>query len=123
MTTSAMTPRRPVYHGIRFRSQLESRFARHLHSMWEMWVYEPRIFGPRGRGYLPDFELIGQRQPTYIEVKPTLKQVPAAQAKMSVIWETHPDALLIVVCAEGSTYFASVANGPWEAWVERWKSR
>jgi hypothetical protein len=87
-----------------------------------MWVYEPRIFGPKGRGYLPDFELLDKPQPTYVEVKPTLSQVPAAQAKMAVIWETHPDALLIVACAEGSTYFASVAGEPWRTWVERWKS-
>lgn len=116
-------PKRTTYHGVTFRSQLESKFARYLHGLWEMWVYEPRVFGPKGRRYLPDFELEGKPQPTYIEVKPTLWQVPIAQEKMTVIWETHPDALLIVACAEGSFWSASIARGPWESWVARWPSR
>lgn len=117
-------PSRPTeYHGVKFRSQLESKFARYLHHVEEMWVYEPRVYGPRGRGYLPDFELVDKRQPTFIEVKPTLRQVPAAKLKMAVIWETHPDALLMIACAQGSTWFASLKGGSWESWVERWKSR
>ena len=70
-------PRAETWKGIGFRSKLEARYARHLDWMGDQWVYEPRVYGPRGRGYLPDFQILGGR-PKFIEVKPTLREVRAA---------------------------------------------
>jgi hypothetical protein len=108
---------RPLrFQGYDMRSRLEVRFAIHLDGSGERWLYEPAVYGD----YLPDFELLGLPQPTFVEVKPTLAEVRAAAAKMEVIWKSHPDALLIVACEEGCWFFAAVAGGPWERWPERW---
>lgn len=108
-----------VYKGVAFRSRLEVRFAFHLDLLGETWVYEPRVYGPKGRGYLPDFEIIGATRPTFIELKPTRKQAEAAKAKVAVIWETHPGALIIIAAAQGCTFYGS-QGGPWVEWQERW---
>jgi len=114
-------PARPtVYKGIGFRSYLESRFAWYLDDRDEDWIYEPRSYGGPGHGYLPDFEIVSAYQPTFIELKPTRAEVEPAQDKMSVIWDTHPDALLIVACAEGRAFFAAYRGGDWVEWRERW---
>lgn len=113
-------PRPTQDRGIDFRSRLEVRFSWYLDSLGEHWKYEPRVFGPKGRGYLPDFQILGAPRPTFIEVKPTLAEVAGAKAKMSVIWETHPNALLIVACQEGRRFFAAYRGGEWAFWQERW---
>jgi hypothetical protein len=105
------------------RSRLERDFALHLFLGGEDYVYEPRLFGPRGRRYLPDFLVTSAGRPTYVEVKPRLEEVEAARAKMAVIWEEEPDALLVVACAEGCTFSAALLGGEWEEWVELWKHR
>jgi len=106
------------YRGIKFRSYLESRFAWHLDSIGEEWLYEPRRFS----GYLPDFEIVSAAHPTFMEVKPTRAEVDDAQRRMTVIWETLPDALLVVVCAEGSAFFSCQREGQWLEWQDRWRS-
>ena len=107
--------------GITMRSKLEVAFARHLDGLGVAWRYEPAIFGPRGEGYLPDFELTRPDGRHYVEVKPTLAEVPEAQRRMEVIWDAYPDAALIVVCAEDSRWFGSPGEGwEWETWIERW---
>jgi hypothetical protein len=106
----------PTYRGITMRSALETDFARHLDEEGIAWRYEPC----RIAGYLPDFEVLGADVPTYIEVKPVLAEVPRAQERMAAIWRTHPSALLIVACAEGSRYFGAIAGGRWTSWAERW---
>lgn len=120
METGRIKSRPSMYKGIEFRSRLEVRFAWHLDTIGEQWRYEPRIYGPKGKGYLPDFEILGRPQPTFIEVKPTTEEVADAALKMQVIWETHPDALLIVACEQGWTYVGALRGGPWEGWHERW---
>ena len=120
LTAPTLTPRRTIYGGITFRSRLESRYALHLDQRGEQWRYEPAIYGPKGRGYLPDFEILGARYPTFIELKPKLDEVEPAKTKMSVIWDTHPDALLVVACAEGCWYFRAFRDGEWLSWQERW---
>lgn len=117
--TGGPKARPSIYKDIRFRSRLEARFAKHLDATGEQWSYEPRNFGGQG-GYLPDFEILGATRPTYIELKPTRREVPAAQAKMSIIWKTVPDALLIVACEEGSTFYSAFHGGRWNVWQERW---
>lgn len=105
-----------TYRGTEMRSRLERRFAVHLDATGERWIYEPRLFG----GYLPDFEIRDLPQRTYIEVKPTLAEVREAAKRMEVIWREYPDALLIVACEEGCSFFAALAGGEWERWTERW---
>lgn len=114
--------RRTVYKGIEFRSRLEVKFAWHLDELGEKWAYEPRVYGPKGRGYLPDFEILGVPHPTFIEVKPTIEQGEAAKSKVAVIWETKPDAVLMIACAEGCTFFGAKRDIPWVTWTERWVS-
>jgi hypothetical protein len=122
MDMGSPKPRPRLYKGIEFRSSLEVRFAHYLDGMNEPWAYEPRVYGSPGHGYLPDFEMTKAGQPTFIEVKPTLAEVAAAQDKMSVIWDTHPDALLIVAVEERRTFYACLArSGRWTWWQERWR--
>jgi hypothetical protein len=113
-------PKATVYHGVTMRSRLEADFARHLDGLGMSWVYEPTLFGPVGRGYLPDFRLDLGERPCYVEVKPTLREAVAAQRRMRVIWTAYPTATLIVACAQESRYFAAEAGGPWRTFVERW---
>lgn len=113
-------PIKTEYRGIHMRSRLEVDFARHLDELEVEWRYEPTMFGPPGQGYLPDFAIRLDDSMAYIEVKPTLREVPLAQERMTVIWETYPDAVLIVVSAEESRHFSAVAGSPWSSWVERW---
>ena len=105
------------------RSRLERDFARHLYTAGHDYAYEPRVFGPRGRRYLPDFLVRRKGRNVYIEVKPTAAEVEAAKAKMAVIWDEEPDALLIVACAEGCEFHAALRGGEWTVWTERWAHR
>lgn len=110
------------YRGNLMRSRLEADFARHLDEQGiSDWQYEPQTFGPRGRGYIPDFLIrSGTTGRTYVELKPTIEQAEAAKARMEVIWELYPSAVLLVVSAEGSRWFARVRGAEWESWHERW---
>jgi hypothetical protein len=113
---------RPTRYGGRtMRSRLEAAFARHLDKMGEEWAYEPAIYGPVGEGYKPDFQILSASRPTFIEVKATRGEVTVAQKRMAVIWDAHPNALLIVACAEESRFFGAVAEGDWTTWQEVWK--
>lgn len=113
---------RPVeVRGVLMRSTLEANFAHHLDRMGAEWVYEPRIYGPKGAGYLPDFQIVREGPPCFVEVKPTLAEVPLAQERMEVIWDTEPGAVLMVACAEGCTFSAAVKGEPWSSFVELWK--
>lgn len=111
------------YRGIQMRSKLEADFAGHLDRLGVDWKYEPEIFGPRGAGYLPDFLLGSGNERTYVELKPTVEQAEAAKARIAVIWETHPDAVLLIVSAEGNRFYAALRGQPWETWQEAWAHR
>ena len=115
-----LVPKPITYHGYTFRSSLEAHFAFHLDMKGEAWAYEPRRYGSRGRSYLPDFQILSAVRPTFIELKPLLEDVPAAQRKMSVIWKDHPDALLIVATAEHRRFFAALRDGEWVEFTEEW---
>jgi hypothetical protein len=108
-----------VYRGVTMRSRLEADFARHLDNQGVEWRYEPAIYGPKGSGYLPDFQIDREDGPHFIEVKPTLRDVPEAARRMKVIWRTHPNATLVVACAEGSRFFAMTPDDT-ITWVDRW---
>lgn len=118
--TGLIDPKRTEYGGVTMRSRLEVAFARHLDSRGIQWRYEPAIYGDPGEGYLPDFQLYRPDGWHFVEIKPTLAEVPRAQERMAVIWARHPTAVLIVACAEGSTWFACEPGGEWRTWVERW---
>jgi hypothetical protein len=109
------------YRGVLMRSRLEADFARHLDDMGANWTYEPAIYGPRGKGYLPDFQIERPDGYHFIEVKPTLAEVPLAKKRMEIIWNTHPDAVLIVACAAGCRWFACERGQEWTSWIDRWK--
>lgn len=114
-------PKKAEFNGITMRSRLEVDFARHLSRQGISWTYEPAIFGPKGRGYLPDFELhLGVRR-CYVEVKPTVQQAIQATSRMEIIWRDFSDATLIVVSAQESRYYAAQSGSPWTWWVERWQ--
>lgn len=113
--------RRTAYRGVLMRSRLEAAFARYLDDRQIRWIYEPALFGPPGRGYLPDFRLVRDDGWHFAEVKPTVAQAEAAKTRIEIIWETYPDAVLVVVSAQQSRWFAAVAGGEWVSWVERWR--
>lgn len=113
-------PRPTIYKDIPFRSRLEVRFAWYLDGIGAKWTYEPRVYGRKGRGYLPDFEILDADPTVFIEVKPTVEEVDGAQRKMSVIWLERPEAVLVVACSEGFLFTAARKGGPWEEWRERW---
>lgn len=106
------------YRGVLMRSRLEADFARHLGGV--DWEYEPAKFGPYGNGYIPDFLLRSGTGRTYVELKPTIEQAEAAMGRMEIIWETYPQAVLLVVSAEGNRWWARVRDGEWESWQETW---
>lgn len=109
------------YRGVVMRSQLEADFAYHLDKLGVQWSYEADLFGTPGSQYLPDFRLVDKSGLCYVELKPTVDQAEAAKARMTVIWESHPDAVLLVVSAQDSRWFAAVRGGPWETWTETWR--
>jgi hypothetical protein len=110
-----------MYKGVQMRSRLEVAFALYLDRLGEKWKYEPAIYGPRGEGYLPDFQILGSTRPTFIEVKPNIDDVKEAKARMEIIWDTYPDAILLVACAELSAFFEGVRDQGWRFWFERWE--
>lgn len=111
-----------TYSGIEMRSRLEADFARFLDVRGLTWTYEARPFFAKGRGYLPDFQIERPDGYHYMEVKPTLREVPAAKEKMKIIWATLPSATLIVACAEGCRWYAlEPGETEWRTWVDLWK--
>ena len=114
-------PRAVEYRGRQMRSRLERDFAMHLDSIQVEWEYAPAIYGPKGEGYLPDFRVIVRGVPTFIEIKPRKAEVRGAAERMAVIWDWHPEAVLLIACAEGSTFFAARRGERWRSWVELWK--
>lgn len=57
-----------VYHGYRFRSRLEARWAVFFDALGIAWTYEPEGYDLNGKWYLPDFWL--PEFPLFIEIKP-----------------------------------------------------
>lgn len=120
--SGTIDPKPTTYRGVEMRSRLEADFAYHLDQEGVTWRYEPAIFGRRGEGYLPDFELTSPKGPRgWVEVKPTIAEVAEAKRRMEVILKTREDALLIVACAEGCRWFARTRDKPWTTWVARWE--
>lgn len=116
----ALDPIPTRYRGIAMRSRLEADFAYYLDSSDVLWTYEPRKFGPEGARYLPDFELHLGPRPCFLELKPTITEARAAAKRIKIIWETEPNAFLIVASAEECRFWGASKGEPWTPWVERW---
>jgi hypothetical protein len=95
------------YHGCRFRSRLEARWAVFLDAAAVSWEYEAEGFHldetyylarPDGIYYLPDFWLPKSRQ--FLEVKPKL----SGRERVKVSYNLIP-ALLSLASASGSDVF------------------
>lgn len=66
----SVTPIETVWHGHRFRSRLEARWAVAFEAMGIDWLYEDQGFVLEdGTQYLPDFKLRGRDGWFYVEVK------------------------------------------------------
>jgi hypothetical protein len=115
-------PKATEYHGVVMRSRLEAAFAAHLDAMGVRWRYEPRIYGPSGEGYLPDFEIIrADGSVCFVEVKPTRAEVRAAAKRMEIVWKDEPRAVLMVACAQGCEFYVAAGGSHWASFVERWR--
>ena len=57
-----------TYHGYRFRSRLEARWAVYFDVLGARWEYEKEGFNVNGTWYLPDFYLVDLE--CFVEVKP-----------------------------------------------------
>lgn len=63
---------RPIetcYHGCRFRSRAEARWAVFFDAAGARWDYEPQGFEVDGVAYLPDFRVWIDGRPLWVEVK------------------------------------------------------
>ena len=83
-------PIETIYHGYRFRSRLEARWAVFLDSLGVKYEYEPEGFKlPDGSMYLPDFRVMCHASrgqdcepfPLYIEVKGQMDEASAKKIK------------------------------------------
>jgi len=100
-----------VYAGVRFRSRLESRWAAFFDLVKWRWDYEPLDFN----GWIPDFVLIGAKQVTYVEVKPTYVFVPEVARKIDASGCT--DEVLIVGAGNPIRVWGNYC-GP--GWLREW---
>lgn len=114
-----LPPRPTTYKGIRMRSRLEAAYAAWLDEQRWTWEYEPRAFANESGQYLPDFKIHGvvdlleNREATaYLDVKPSFLDLDleALFVKMEVIWDSEPDAILLVQ-ARPDTEMSSGSGG------------
>lgn len=128
---SRFTARPTVYKGIQMRSRLEATYAAFLDSMGGglCWAYEPRCFADATGQYLPDFHewMAGgpESEPdsgTYVEVKPFAPpgaSTEALQARMQIIWSSHPTAHLSI-WTPGERWSACPPTGEGHSMLKGW---
>lgn len=111
-------PARPTtYRGVAMRSRLEARFAAMIDDEGWDWSYEPRAYGSPAGQYLPDFEVQASHGgKALIEVKPTVDTALASLARMQIIWESDPDAFLMMVFEDGEDWHLFAARGDERRW-------
>jgi len=104
-----------VYKGIQMRSRLEAGFAAWLDMIGDVeWAYEPAAYGDESGQYLPDFlllnVLIQQHHPrrperkVFVEVKPKRQDDELLLSLARILWSSEPQAFLLTVWPEGSTW-------------------
>lgn len=113
MTTWRARP--TTYRGIEMRSRLEARAAATFDRMGWQWQYEPRAFANQIGQYLPDFRLDpgDDLYPIYAEVKPTIEAAFGAMARMQIIWDSIPDAFLLILVADGTSFTCHQRDPIW----------
>lgn len=78
-----------LYRGVKFRSQLEARWAVFFDGLGLKWRYESQAFNlPVVGGYLPDFMLMGTQGSVFAEVKPSSKSDLSKPLALSVAGHT-----------------------------------
>jgi len=119
-------PRITVYRGIEMRSRLEALAAAYLDRHGFAWEYEPICFAGIGGQYLPDFRVLQPKKANvYLEVKPKPNKLETTVRqqiqRMAVIWESEPDARLIIVLVTGypEAHLLPLTGDP-ETGVFRW---
>lgn len=118
--TNTMRARPTTYNGIEMRSRLEARYAALLDRAGLEWVYEPRAYANADGQYLPDFRVdklldTGRLHVTFIEVRPTIEGMARALTPMQVIWDSEPEACLMVT-APGIAFDWFASGGGTRKW-------
>jgi hypothetical protein len=84
-----------TYHGVTFRSKLESEWAAWFDSIGMTWQYEPIKFG-RYQSYTPDFGI--NSLTVFVEVKPMnvmrMNNIGACSRPLIVVFG-HPDSPVV----------------------------
>lgn len=93
------------YHGCRFRSRLEARWAVFFDRLGVRWEYEPQGYrlGSNGKPYLPDFVLPDLN--TFVEVKGDPKKLDLGL--LAAATETRTEQCFVLVLGPVPTYDSS----------------
>src|SRR6516162_10165749 len=82
-----------LYHGCRFRSRLEARWAVFFQTLGVPWQYEPEGYElTSGDWYLPDFLVHLKRRSLWVEIKP--EGIPAPLFKQFMADIKQPGTVL-----------------------------
>lgn len=112
-----MRPIETVWHGIRFRSRLEARWAIALECLGADWEYEPDGFAfEDGTTYLPDFllhgvALDGVARDVYVEAKGRMQA--RSMRKCELFAESMPLYVVGSVPFERGPYSVEVLRRPY----------
>jgi hypothetical protein len=89
-----LTPIETYYHGYRFRSRLEARWAVFFDALGERWEYEPQGYKLDGEFYLPDFWLPERK--AFLEVKPMTRWFALSDFSRNTSLEIVGDDVVMV---------------------------
>ena len=106
-----------TYKGIAMRSRLEAKWAAGMDAHGVPWTYEPRAYGNEQGQYLQDFEIPpydGDDRHWFVEVKPTVELAMKTLARMQIIWDSEPDAYLMVVVPDAGLAYVADRECPWQ---------
>lgn len=121
MTYTGQPARPTTYRGIEMRSRLEARVAAWLDGGDVEWSYEPRAYASRAGQYLPDFVFIWEGTRYVIEARPTLERAYLAMPRMQIVWESDPDAVLMVLVGDGIVLAAHPRDRQWRVISTSWE--
>jgi hypothetical protein len=108
-----------TYRGILMRSRLEADYAAALDRIGADWEYEPECFASGDGQWLPDFYVNG----VWTELKPsdlTATEIAAQIRRISVIWESEPEAVARLTLWQfraGAALVITGRNGTWDTSV------
>ena len=110
--TEKIKPIETVYHGIRYRSRLEARYAVFFDLMRVAFEYEPEGYDINGRWYLPDFYL--PRFDCHVEIKPTRKKQETLTGELFRLMRGFADMVGPITC------FCGPPTADWHGIVYCW---